>query len=166
MLQAVHAIHEVRVIHGDLKPANFLCVRGALKLIDFGIAKKHNADTTNIARDSQVGTVNYMSPEAITDMGSGCSEEGILKQGRASDVWSLGCILYQMAYGATPFSHIKSIWAKLCAAITCPYLLIDLPSISPPSPIRAAIPDESKPISFPPLRNGRLREVIMACLQV
>ena len=32
MLRAVHAIHEARVIHGDLKPANFLCVRGALKL--------------------------------------------------------------------------------------------------------------------------------------
>jgi len=54
MLQAVNAIHEARVIHGDLKPANFLCVQGSLKLIDFGIAKQSNADTTKIARDSQV----------------------------------------------------------------------------------------------------------------
>jgi serine/threonine-protein kinase TTK/MPS1 len=65
MLQAVHAIHRERIIHGDLKPANFLFVNGALKLIDFGIAKAISNDTTNIERDSQVGTVNYMSPEAI-----------------------------------------------------------------------------------------------------
>lgn len=65
MLQAVHAIHSQRIIHGDLKPANFLFVNGTLKLIDFGIAKAISNDTTNIERDSQVGTVNYMSPEAI-----------------------------------------------------------------------------------------------------
>lgn len=51
---------------GDLKPANFLFVNGALKLIDFGIAKAiPSNDTTNIERDSQIGTVNFMSPEAI-----------------------------------------------------------------------------------------------------
>lgn len=72
MLQCVHCIHEERIIHGDLKPANFLFVRGALKLIDFGIAKAiQSDDTTNIYRDSQIGTLNYMSPEAILDTGSG-----------------------------------------------------------------------------------------------
>ena len=65
MLQAVDAIHEARIVHGDLKPANFLFVNGALKLIDFGIAKVIANDTTNIVRDSQVGTVNFMSPEAV-----------------------------------------------------------------------------------------------------
>ena len=60
MLQAVHAIHEARVIHADLKPANFLCVQGSLKLIDFGIAKQSSADTTKIARDSQVGLGDCM----------------------------------------------------------------------------------------------------------
>ena len=54
MLQAVHAIHEARVVHTDLKPANFLFVEGKLKLIDFGIAKAINQDTTNIQRDNWV----------------------------------------------------------------------------------------------------------------
>jgi serine/threonine protein kinase len=60
MLQAVHAIHEENIIHTDLKPANFLLVEGALKLIDFGIAKAIPNDTTNIQREHQTGTVNYM----------------------------------------------------------------------------------------------------------
>ena len=67
MLQAVEAIHEQRVVHSDLKPANFLFVKGSLKLIDFGIAKAIQNDTTNIHREHQVGTLNYMSPEAILD---------------------------------------------------------------------------------------------------
>ena len=42
---------------GDLKPANFVFVKGHLKLIDFGIAKAFSNDTTNIYRESQIGTV-------------------------------------------------------------------------------------------------------------
>ena len=86
MLRAVDAIHEARVIHGDLKPANFLSVRGKLKLIDFGIAKEKDSNTTNINRDATVGTLNYMSPEAITDAGTG-EASSLHKLGRASDVW-------------------------------------------------------------------------------
>lgn len=54
ILLAVSTIHEERIVHSDLKPANFLLVRGSLKLIDFGIAKAIMSDTTNIQRDSQV----------------------------------------------------------------------------------------------------------------
>jgi serine/threonine protein kinase len=54
MLRAVQAIHEEKIVHSDLKPANFLLVAGQLKLIDFGIAKRMGDDTTNIHRDQAV----------------------------------------------------------------------------------------------------------------
>ncbi|KAL5982595.1 hypothetical protein ACLOJK_016669 [Asimina triloba] len=114
MLQAVNTIHEERIVHSDLKPANFLLVRGSLKLIDFGIAKAIMSDTTNIHRDTQVGTLNYMSPEAFL-----WNEEdpngNTIKCGRPSDIWSLGCILYQMVYGRTPFAEYKTFWSKVKA---------------------------------------------------
>ena len=59
MLQAVHVIHEEKIVHSDLKPANFVLVRGQLKLIDFGIANAIANDTTNIQRDHQVRYMCY-----------------------------------------------------------------------------------------------------------
>jgi serine/threonine-protein kinase TTK/MPS1 len=118
-----------------------------LKLIDFGIAKAINNDTTNIVRDSQVGTINYMSPEAIMDTSAGRGGGGrpgggpVLKQGRASDIWSLGCILYQMVYGRTPFADLSLI-QKLHAICDATYAL-----------------------AFPDCGNAALVEVMQACLQ-
>lgn len=149
MLEAVHTIHEARIIHGDLKPANFLIVEGTLKLIDFGIAKAIQADdTTKILRDSQVGTPNYMSPEALM-----CDEEEYesgeddnprprrYRVGRGSDIWSLGCILYQMVYGKAPFAHIKNTMHKL-----------------------RCIQNPNYKISFPPV-DPQLMDVLQGCLQ-
>jgi serine/threonine-protein kinase TTK/MPS1 len=113
MLEAVQTIHNEKIVHSDLKPANFLLVRGTIKLIDFGIANSISNDTTNIVRDNQVGTVNYMSPEAINEnpVATTASNSPKYKLGRSSDIWSLGCILYQMVYGKTPFTHLNMIQA-------------------------------------------------------
>lgn len=127
MLQAVHVIHEEKIVHSDLKPANFVLVRGQLKLIDFGIANAIANDTTNIQRDHQIGTVNYMSPEAI-ELPDGMRR---LKVGRPSDVWSLGCILYQMVYGHPPFQHL-TVYQKMKAIPDMSHM-IEFPEYATPS---------------------------------
>lgn len=131
MLEAVQVIHDENVVHTDLKPANFVLVKGRIKLIDFGISKAIGNDTTNISRDQQIGTANYMSPEALLDSGMGHNGKRLMKLGRAADVWSLGCILHQMVYGRTPFAHIRDIGQKI-AAIQNPSYVISYASISCP----------------------------------
>ena len=50
----MQVIHDEKIVHSDLKPANFVLVKAQLKLIDFGIANAIANDTTNIQRDHQV----------------------------------------------------------------------------------------------------------------
>ncbi|UZJ55868.1 hypothetical protein CBS101457_005188 [Exobasidium rhododendri] len=119
MLEAVHFTHEEGgIVHTDLKPANFLMANGRLKLIDFGIAQKIPVGTIHIKRDAMIGTPNYMAPETVKAVKEGARKEGrgssmatsassssarVYKAGKASDVWALGCILYQMVYNRPPF---------------------------------------------------------------
>ena len=118
MLQAVHVIHEEKIVHSDLKPANFVLVKGQLKLIDFGIANAIANDTTNIQRDHQIGTVNYMSPEAI-ELQGGMQR---LKVGRPSDVWSLGLSIIEMSIGRYPYppETYANVFAQLQAIVNGP----------------------------------------------
>ena len=142
MLEAVDHIHENRIVHGDLKPANFVFVKGHLKLIDFGIAKAFSNDTTNIYRESQIGTVNYMAPEAIAPYTDDNEDSSLrMKLGRASDIWSLGCILYQMIYGRPPFASLNTI-QKL-----------------------HAIPNPKNEIKYPPYDDLDAIETMKACLE-
>ncbi|RZF36216.1 hypothetical protein LSTR_LSTR008542 [Laodelphax striatellus] len=123
ILKAVKDIHDKGIIHSDLKPDNFLLVQGKLKLIDFGIASSLSGDMTSVLLDVTFGTLNYISPEAIPN---GHASKHGYKISCKSDVWSLGCILYNLVYGKTPFSHFTRDWAKM-QAIVDPSHVIDFP---------------------------------------
>lgn len=94
---AVQYLHENLVIHRDLKPSNILVAPGpTVKLLDFGIAKMTGpvqADVTS--PQMRFLTPNYASPEQYT--GEPCT--------RASDIYSLGVILYVMLAGKLPGPH-------------------------------------------------------------
>src|SRR4030095_1347782 len=108
MLQAsdaVAAAHEAGIIHRDLKPSNILVTQSAdqpavVKVLDFGIAKfapddEDDEEATTLPQTSSViGTPRYMSPEQY----KGCELTP------ATDVYSLGVILYEMLTGMVPFS--------------------------------------------------------------
>lgn len=138
MLECLQSVHQYAIVHSDLKPANFVLVRGRLKLIDFGIANAIGDHTKNVHRDTQIGTPSYMSPESLLDSNSSGNNAGmrhaglpkLVKLGRPSDVWSLGCILYQMVYGTPPFGHIANQMAR-CQAIINPNHHIEYPLHAP-----------------------------------
>lgn len=135
MLKCVQAVHKHGIVHSDLKPANFLLVKGMLKIIDFGIANVVPDYTSNIHRDTQIGTPNYMAPEALLDAnqsavvggGFASSAAAKFKVGKPSDVWSCGCILYQMIYGKPPYASYQGPQRML--AIMNPKVQIQYPSV-------------------------------------
>lgn len=95
LLSAVYELHKHGVVHRDIKTANiFLTNEGnCLKLGDFGSAVKIQAHTT-VAGELQgyVGTQAYMAPEVFTKTNT----DG---HGRAADLWSVGCVVIEMASG-------------------------------------------------------------------
>ncbi|CAM9016918.1 unnamed protein product [Wickerhamomyces anomalus] len=108
ILKCVKAVHDAGIVHSDLKPANFLFVKGMLKIIDFGIANAVPEHTMNIYRENQIGTPNYMAPEALIDNNQHLADstqhhKSTWKVGKPSDIWSCGCIIYQMIYGRPPY---------------------------------------------------------------
>jgi len=102
---ALEAVHDQGIIHRDLKPANIkITSEGVVKVLDFGLAKHAHASPTdgefltmtadNTRVGAVLGTAAYMSPEQARGW----------DVDRRTDVWSFGCILFEMLTGARAFA--------------------------------------------------------------
>lgn len=115
LLSAVHELHKHGVVHRDIKTANiFLTNEGnCLKLGDFGSAVKIQAHTT-VAGELQgyVGTQAYMAPEVFTKTNS-------VGHGRSADIWSVGCVVIEMASGKVNFRWKKDFLRSFVHAHEC-----------------------------------------------
>ena len=132
--EALDAAHRRGIIHRDLKPGNVMLTKAGVKLMDFGLARTRVTPVTGTEADSPtmsrpltekgtiVGTFQYMAPEQL---------EGKEADAR-SDIWALGCVLYEMATGKPSFDGTSQ--ASLIAAIMDhePRPITELQPLTPP----------------------------------
>ncbi len=118
---ALETASEKGLVHRDIKPSNVIVTPDDhVYLTDFGLAKRAATDPGLTGADQMLGTVDYVAPEQI---------EGSEPDAR-SDVYSLGCVLYEMLSGEAPFADHKGGMAKMWAHVN-----------AEPRPLREQRPD-------------------------
>ncbi|NXM70166.1 STK36 kinase, partial [Serilophus lunatus] len=108
LVSALYYLHSHRILHRDMKPQNILLGKdGVVKLCDFGFARAMSIHTMVLT--SIKGTPLYMSPELVEER----------PYDHTADLWSVGCILYELFVGTPPF-YTKSIFQLISLIIKDP----------------------------------------------
>ena len=152
VVDAVHYAHQNLVVHRDLKPANILVTGdGQPKLLDFGIAKL-------VAAGSPGDTVTAFSPELTPDYASPEQVRGETVT-TATDVYSLGVVLYELLAGCRPFT-VRTASLEDIVHIVCQT------DATPPSVARRAL-NASSTVSFRAARElqGDLDTIVLKALR-
>jgi serine/threonine protein kinase len=104
ILDGLSYLHQNKIIHRDLKPENVIVNEdlSEVKIVDFGICTKVIASETFKQR-SLLGTPYYMAPEVILEK----------PYAFEADVWSLGCIIYELVCGVKPYCDMNPFNAML-----------------------------------------------------
>jgi eukaryotic-like serine/threonine-protein kinase len=137
ILAALAEAHQKGIIHRDLKPGNIMIAKsGGIKVLDFGLAKSEQDDTLTATR-MVMGTPAYMAPE---------QREGLPADAR-SDIYSFGCVFYEMLTGARVGSAKRAPSRKLERVVnrcleqdpgrrwpSVPELQRELAAVTPPKP--------------------------------
>ena len=96
--EGLEAAHAAGLVHRDIKPANIILAGAEVKILDFGIARAEGT-AAGTATGTVLGTAAYMSPEQAAGRPAG----------PASDLYALGCVLFEMLTGAPPFTAESAV---------------------------------------------------------
>jgi serine/threonine protein kinase len=153
--EAVQYLHDNNVLHRDLKPANILVTQNwQVKLLDFGVSKLGFAGAAfegNITSGMPVMTAGYASPEQITSK----------PVTQASDIYSLGVVLYELLTGVRPLKFENKNLAEILETVTA-----EIPA--KPS-TQSPLPEEADPghllASLRPRLQGDLDSIVLMALR-